>query len=115
MMNVFCRMNLTNLIKFMLTGITISGLEGALTVGQQPPALTCTTNIPESSIVWRDQSSNVVASTTNQTVLEYHLPERYVLDTYHGQQYTCEAVATSDDGTTTTYTETVEVQVIGRY
>ena len=100
----------------MLTGITISGLEGPLTVGQQPPpTLTCTINIPVSSIVWRDQSSNVVASATNQTVLEYHFPERYVLDTYHGQQYTCEAVATSDDGTTTTYTETVEIQVVGRY
>ena len=100
----------------MLTGITISGLEGPLTVGQQPPpTLTCTTNIPVSSIVWRNQSSNVVANATNQTVLEYHFPERYVLDTYHGQQYTCEAVATSDGGTTTTYTETVEIQVVGRY
>ena len=57
----------------------------------------------------------MVANATNQTVLEYHFPERYVLDTYHGQQYTCEAVATSDDGTNTTYTETVEIQVVGRY
>ena len=63
------------------------------------------------SIVWRDQSSNVVASDTNQTVLEYQFPERFVLDTYHGQQYTCEAV----DWTSTTYTETVEIQVVGRY
>ena len=99
----------------MLTGITISGLVGPLTVGQQSPTLTCTTNIPVSSIVWRDQSSNVVANDTNQPVLEYHFPERYVLDTYRGQQYTCEAVATSDGGTTTTYTETVEIQVVGRY
>ena len=67
-----------------------------------------------SYIEWRDQSSNVVASATNQTVLEYHIPvEQYVLDTYHGQ-YTCEAVATSGDGTNTTYTETVEIQVVGR-
>ena len=59
----------------------------------------------------------MVASTSaiNQPMLEYHSPEQYVLDTYHGQQYTCEAVATSDDGTTTTYTETVEIQVVGRY
>ena len=67
-----------------------------------------------SSIEWRDKLSNVVASATNQTVLEYHFPERYVLDSYHGLQYTCEAVATSNDGTTT-YTETVEIQVVGRY
>ena len=99
----------------MLTGITISGLEGPLTVGQQPPTITCRTNIAVSSIVWRDQLSNVVANATNQPVLEYHFQERYVLDTYHGQQYTCEAVATSDDGTTTTYNETVEIQVVGRY
>ena len=90
-------------------------MEGPLTVGQQPPTLTCRTNIPASSIAWRDQSSNVVANNTNQTVLEYHFPELYVLDTYHGLQYTCEAVATSDDGTTTTYIETVEIQVVGRY
>ena len=99
----------------MLTGNTISGLEGPLTVGQQPPTLTCRTNIPVSSIVWRNQTSNVVARAANQTVLEYHFPERYVLDTFHGQQYTCEAVATSDGGTTTTYTEVVEIQVVGRY
>ena len=56
----------------------------------------------------------MVANVTNETVLEYQFPEQYVLDTYHGQQYTCEAVATSD-GTTNTYTETVEIQVVGRY
>ena len=106
-----CKIELTS----KLTGITISGLEGPLTVGQQPPTLTCRTNILVSSIVWRNQSSNVVANATNQTVLEYQFPERYMLDTYHGQQYTCEAVAISDDGTNTTYTETVEIQVVGRY
>ena len=111
MMN--CVLLILYIVSLMLTGIRISGQQ--LTVGQQPPTLTCTTNIPVSSIVWRDQSSNVVANTTNQPVLEYPVPERYVLDTYHGQQYTCEAVATSDDGTTTTYTETVEIQVVGRY
>ena len=91
----------------MLTGITISGLEGPLTVGQQSPTLTCTTNIPVSSIVWRDQSSNVVANDTNRMELEYHIGT--VTDDLHGQQYTCEAVAD------TTYTETVEIQVVGRY
>ena len=96
----------------MSTGITISGQQ--LTVGQQSPTLTCRINIPVSSIEWRDQSSNVVANATNQTVLEYYFPERYVLDSYHGLQYTCEAVATLNDGTTT-YTEAVEIQVVGRY
>ena len=57
----------------------------------------------------------MVASATNQTVVEYHFPERYVLDSYHGLQYTCEVVATSDGGTTTTYTEAVEIHVVGRY
>ena len=56
----------------------------------------------------------MVASATNQTVLEYHIPESYVLDIYHGQQYTCKAVATSN-GTTTIYTETVEIQVVGMF
>ena len=99
--------------KFISTGITISGQQ--LTVGQWSPTLTCETNISVSSIEWRDQSSNVVASATNQAVLQYHISEQYVLDTYHGLQYTCEAVATSDDGTTTTFSETVEIQVVGRY
>ena len=109
---MLCKIDFT---KFTLTGITISGLEGPLTVGQQPPTITCRINIPASSIEWRDQSSHVVASATNQRVLEYHIPvERYMLDTYHGRQYTCEAVATYN-GTTTTYTETVEIQVVGKY
>ena len=110
----FCSVKL-DLTKFTLTGIKISGLEGPLTVGQQPPTITCRTNTPVSSIEWRDQSSHVVASTTHQTVLEYLIPvDQYVLDTYHGRQYTCQAVATSN-GATTTYTETVELQLVGRY
>ena len=102
-----------DLTKFMLTGI--SGQQ--LTVGQQSPTITCRSNIPVSYIEWRDRSSNVVTSATNQTVLEYNIPvvEQYVLDTLHGQPYTCEAVTTSDDGTNTTSTETVEIHVAGRY
>ena len=106
---MLCKIDLT---KLMLTGI--SGQQ--LTVGQQSPTITCSSNVPVSYIEWRDQSSNVVASATNQTVLEYHIPvEQYVLDTYHGQRYICEVVATPDDGTNTTYAETVEIQVVGRY
>ena len=54
----------------------------------------------------------MLASATNQTVLEYTIQERYVLDTYHGQQYTCEAVGTANDGATTMY---VEIQVVSKY
>ena len=99
------------LTKVILTGIAISGLEVPLTVGQQSPTLTCRTNILVSSIEWRDQSF-VLASATNKTVLEYTIPERYVLDIYYGQQYICEAVATSNDGATITY---IEIQVVGNY
>ena len=97
---------------FMLPGITISGLEGPLTVGQSA-TITCDTDTTVSSIEWRDNSSNVVASAMNRAALDYHIP--VVTDDLHGQQYTCEAVATSDDGTNTTYTEMVEIQVVGRY
>ena len=94
----------------MLIGIIVSGLEGPLTVGQQSPTLTCRTNLPVASIAWRDQSSNLVASDTNKMELEYHIGT--VTDDLHGQQYTCEVVATSDDGTNN---KTVEIQVVGRY
>ena len=55
----------------------------------------------------------MVANDTDKMELEYHIGT--VTDDLHGQQYICEAVATSDGGTTTTYTETVEIQVVGRY
>ena len=66
------------------------------------------TNIPVTSIEWRDhgQSSALLASTTNQTVLDYTISP--VTDDLHGQQFTCVVVAG-----TTTYTETVEIVVEG--
>ena len=66
------------------------------------------TNIPVTSIEWMDESSDVLTSATNHTLLEYTIP--LVTDHLHGQQFICVAVAGA-----TTYTETVEIQVEGRY
>ena len=67
------------------------------------------TNIhePVSSIEWRDQSSTVLASATDQTVVEYTIP--LVRDDFQGLQLTCRAVAG------TIYNETVELRVAGKY
>ena len=63
-------------------------------------------NVPVSSIEWRDQSSTVLASATDQTVVEYTIP--LVRDDLQGLQLTCRAVAGA-----TTYTVTTEIQVAG--
>ena len=91
---------------YMNTGITLSGLDQALTVGQSV-TITCTTNINVSSIEWMDETSAVLNSTTDQTEVEYTIP--LVRDDLQGLQYTCRAVAG-----TTNYTETVEIQVVGK-
>ena len=90
-----------------ITGIILSGLDQALTVGQ-PATITCSTNIEVSSIEWRDETSAVLSSATDQTVVEYTIP--LVRDDLQGLQYTCRAVAGI-----TTYTETVEIQVVGAF
>ena len=64
-------------------------------------------HVPVSSIEWRDQSSTVLASATNQTVVKYTIP--LVRDDLQGQQLTCRAVAG------TIYNETVELRVAGKY
>ena len=91
---------------YFITGITLSGVNQALTVGQSA-TITCSTNIEVSSIEWRDQSTAVLSSATDQTVVEYSIP--LVRDDLHGLQYTCKAVAG-----TTIYTETVQIQVVGK-
>ena len=88
------------------TGITLSGLESPLTVGQSA-TITCTTNIEVSFIEWRDETSAVLSSATDQTV-EYTIP--LVRDDLQGLQYTCRAVSG-----TTVYTETVEIQVVSKF
>ena len=91
---------------FFVTGITISGLEQPLTVGQSA-TISCMTNEPVSSIEWRYQSSTVLASIADQTVLNYVIPP--VRDELQGQQLTCRAVAGA-----AVYTETVTLRVTGR-
>ena len=91
---------------YFITGITLSGLYQSLTVGQSA-TITCSTNIQVSSIEWRDQSSAVLSSATDQTEVEYTIP--LVRDDLQGLQYTCRAVAA-----TTIYTETVQIQVVGK-
>ena len=90
-----------------LTGISITGLESPLTVGQNA-TISCMTNIAVSSIELRDQSSVLDTNDDNQnvTVLEYTIP--LVRDDLQGEQLTCTAVAGE-----TTYTETVDIQVTG--
>ena len=94
-------------------GITLSGLEQALTVGQSA-TINCTTNIEVSSIVWRrNQSSTVLSSTESMsggthTMLEYTFDP--VFDELQGQKYSCTAKAA--DGTE--YTEAVQIEVVGK-
>ena len=84
----------------------MSGVEQPLTVGAST-TLSCMTNILVSTIEWRGQSSTVLESATDQTVLNYTIDP--VSDDLHGVQYMCRAVA--EDGTE--YTQTVETQVMG--
>ena len=63
-------------------------------------------DVPVASIEWKDQLSTVLASTTDQTVVEYTIP--LVRDDLQGQQWTCRAVAGA-----TTSTLTIEIQVAG--
>ena len=87
-------------------GITISGLEDSLTVGQSA-AINCTTITPVTSIEWKNQSSELIMSTAvNLTVLEYTIP--LVTDDLQGQQFTCIAVAEI-----ITYNETIQIEVNG--
>ena len=65
------------------------------------------TNVPVSSIEWRDQSSTVLNRATDQTVVDYAI---FPKDDLQGRQLTCRAVAG-----TIVYTETVTIQVTGRY
>ena len=81
----------------------MSGLVGPLTVGQSA-TITCMTDIPVTSIEWRDQSSDVLASTSEQMVLDYTIFP--VTDDLQGHQLTCVAMAGA-----TIYSETVEILI----
>ena len=95
---------------YFITGITLSGLEQALTVGQSA-TITCSTNIEVSSIEWRDQSTAVLSSTISggtHSMLDYTID--LVSDDLQEQEYSCTAEA--PDGTE--YIETVQIEVVGK-
>ena len=82
----------------------VSG-EDSFIVGQSG-TISCRINVRVSSIEWRNESSVLASSSSdNLTLLEYTIP--LVTDDLHGQQYTCIAVAGDDD----TYRETVSLGV----
>ena len=95
---------------YFITGITLSGVEQAITVGQSA-TITCSTNVEVSSIEWRDQSSAVLSSTISggtHLMLDYTIQP--VSDDFQGHEYSCTAEAA--DGTM--YTETVRIKVVGK-
>ena len=74
-----------------ITGITITGLESPLTVGESAN-ISCITNEPVSYIQWRNMSHNLSNTTTKDvTVLNYTIP--LVKDDMQGQIYTCIALS----------------------
>ena len=95
---------------YFITGITLSGLDLALTVGQSA-TITCSTNIEVSSIEWRDQSTAVLSSTISggtHLMLDYTID--LASDDLQGQEYSC--IAEAADGTM--HTETVRIEVVGK-
>ena len=88
-------------------GVSISGLNHTLTVGQ-PANIRCMTNIPVSSIEWRNETSTLASiSAANLTVLEYTIDP--VKDDLEGHSLTCVAVVAGDSE----YTEMEVVDVQG--
>ena len=85
----------------------MSGLVGPLTVGQSA-TITCMTDIPVTSLEWRDQSPAALASATDQRVLDYTISP--VTDDLLGHQLTCVAIAGA-----TMYSETVEILIESKY
>ena len=74
-----------------ITGITITGLESPLTVGETAN-ISCITNKPVSFIQWRNMFQNTSnTATENVTVLNYTIP--LVKDDMQGQIYTCIALS----------------------
>ena len=90
-----------------ISGITISGLETPLIVGQSAATISCMTNIAVNSIEWRDQSSELIMSdATDLMELQYTID--LVIDDLQDQEFTCIAIAD-----TSIYNETVIIQVQG--
>ena len=93
-------------------GVTITGLNGTLTVGQSA-IISCMTNIPVNSIEWENETSMLdKISAADVTLLEYTIDP--VKDDLQGQRLTCVAVAgDSGDSGDSVYTETEVVDVQG--
>ena len=91
------------------SGITISGLEEPLVI-RQPATISCMTDLPVTSIKWRNHTSQLSANTSDAadvTVLSYTIPP--VSERMRGQTLTC-VVITSDQ---TYYSRAIEVQIKG--
>ena len=102
------RISATYYISHYISGITVTGLENRLIVGQSAATISCMTNIAVNSIEWRNQSSQLIMSDAgNLMELQYTID--LVTDDLQGQQFTCIAIAAD----TTIYNETVIIQVQG--
>ena len=92
-----------------MPGITVSGPESPVMV-YQSATISCMTDLPVTSIEWRNKSSQLSATTSDDapdlTVLEYTILH-VNLDTQE-QNFTC-VVKVGD----TTYTKAVYIQVQG--
>ena len=76
---------------FAIIGITITGLESPLTVGESA-YISCITNEPVSFIQWRSMSHNLSSTPEGRvTVLNYTIS--LVKDDMQGQIYTCIAIS----------------------
>ena len=89
-----------------LSGITITGLEDPLVVGE-PATISCTTNELASFIESSSQSSGLTMD-VNVTVLNYTIP--LVTDDLQGETFTCTAVVSN-----TNDTERVVLNVVGKH
>ena len=89
-----------------ISGISISGVQDPLTVGQSA-TISCMTNIAVDSIEWRNQSSQlIISNATDLMELQYTID--LVTDDLQEQQFTCIAIAGD-----TIYNEIVNIQVQG--
>ena len=89
-----------------ISGISISGVQDPLTVGQSG-TISCMTNIAVDSIEWWNQSSQlIISNATDLMELQYTID--LVTDDLQGQQFTCIAIAGD-----ATYNEIVNIQVQG--
>ena len=99
-----------HIIALCTSGITISGLEGPLVL-RQSATISCMTDLPVSYIEWRNQSSQLSVTpsddTPDLTVLEYTIA--YVSEDMRGELLTCLVVARDQ----THYFKAAEIMIKG--